>query len=125
MQASALSAKGSNFLFDEIRERIAKGPINFHVVVHLAEPGDTVDDATVRWPESRPQIRFGEVILKALVGDNDAEQRRIIFDPIPRVDGIEASADPLFEVRADLYLLSGPRRRGADLDPTSSRQAAP
>ncbi len=49
-----------------------------------------------------------------LVADSDAEQRRIIFDPIPRVDGIEASADPLFQPRADLYLLSGRRRRAAD-----------
>jgi len=32
-------------------------------------------------------------------------------DPIPRVDGIEASADPLFEPRANIYLMSGRRRR--------------
>jgi hypothetical protein len=35
------------------------------------------------------------------------------FDPIPRVDGIEASADPLFEPRANIYLMSGRRRRAA------------
>jgi catalase len=114
LDASAAAAKGPNFLFDEIRQRIAKGPIKSHILVHLAEAGDTVDDATIRWPESRAQIRFGEVVLNALVADSDAEQRRIIFDPIPRVDGIEASADPLFQPRADLYLLSGRRRRAAD-----------
>ena len=113
LDASAAAAKHPNFLFDEIRQRIATGPIKFHIVVQLAEGGDTVDDATVRWPESRPQIRFGEVVLNALVADSDAERRRIIFDPIPRVDGIEASADPLFQPRADLYLLSGRRRRAA------------
>ena len=37
----------------------------------------------------------------------------IIFDPIPRVDGIEPSNDPLFELRAAIYLLSGRRRRAA------------
>jgi len=36
-----------------------------------------------------------------------------VFDPIPRVDGIEASADPLFEPRANIYLMSGRRRRAA------------
>jgi catalase len=35
----------------------------------------------------------------------------IIFDPISRVDGIASSGDPLTEVRADLSLLSGRRRR--------------
>jgi catalase len=114
LDASAVAAKGPNFLFDEIKQRIAKGPVKFHIVVQLAERGDTVDDATVRWPESRPQIKFGEVVLNALVADSDAERLRIIFDPIPRVDGIEASADPLFQPRADLYLLSGRRRRAAD-----------
>src|SRR6516164_4699431 len=94
LDASAAAAKGPNFLFDEIRERIAKSPVKFRIVVQLAEEGDTVDDATVRWPESRRQIKFGEATLNALVADSDAEQRRIIFDPIPRVDGIEASADP-------------------------------
>lgn len=114
LDASAAAAKGPNFLFDEIRERIAGGPIKFRIVVQLAEGGDTVDDATVRWPESRPQRAFGEIALEALVADGDAERRRFIFDPIPRVDGIEASADPLFQPRADLYLLSGRRRRAAD-----------
>jgi catalase len=114
LDASATAAKGSNFLFDEIKQRVAKGPIKFRIVVQLAEAGDKVDDATVQWPESRHQIKFGEVSLSAFMADSDAQQRRIIFDPIPRVDGIEASADPLFQPRADLYLLSGRRRRAAD-----------
>ena len=41
------------------------------------------------------------------------ERRRIIFDPVPRVDGIDASGDPLTAVRSDIYLLSGRRRRAA------------
>jgi catalase len=114
LDPSAAAAKSANFLFDEIKQRVAKGPIKFRIVVQLAERGDTVDDATVQWPESRPQIKFGEVSLSGVVADSDAQQRRIIFDPIPRVDGIEASADPLFQPRADLYLLSGRRRRAAD-----------
>jgi hypothetical protein len=38
------------------------------------------------------------------------QQKRIIFDPIPRVDGIEPSEDPLLELRAAIYLLSGRRQ---------------
>lgn len=101
-----------NFLFDEIKERLAKEPVKFRIVVQLAEDGDTVDDATVRWPEVRPQLTLGEISLTEIVPDHAAEQQQIIFDPIPRVDGIEASADPLFEPRANVYLMSGRRRRG-------------
>ena len=81
--------------------------------MQLAEPGDITDDATVRWPEGRPQLTFGEISLREIAPDNAGEQQRIIFDPIPRTDGIEASADPLFEPRANVYLMSGMRRRAA------------
>ncbi len=107
------AARGSDFLFDEIRERVAKEPVRFQVVVQLAEDGDTVDDATIRWPEERPQQAFGEIRLREIAADNASQQQQIIFDPIPRVDGIEASGDPLFEPRANIYLMSGRRRREA------------
>jgi catalase len=107
------AARNPNFLFDEIKERIAKEPVRFRVAVQLAEAGDTVDDATVRWPEERPQRTFGEISLQEMAPNNAGEQQHIIFDPIPRVDGIEASADPLFEPRANIYLMSGRRRREA------------
>jgi len=107
------AARSPNFLFDEIKERVAKEPVKFRVAVQLAEDGDTIDDATVRWPEERPQLAFGEISLQAITPDSASEQQRIIFDPIPRVDGIEASADPLFEPRANVYLMSGRRRRAA------------
>ena len=81
--------------------------------MQLAEDGDTVDDATVRWPEDRPQLTFGEISLQEITPNNASEQQKIIFDPIPRVDGIEASADPLFEPRANIYLMTGRRRRAA------------
>jgi catalase len=107
------AARSPNFLFDEIRERVAKEPVSFRITVQLAEDGDTVDDATVRWPEERPQLAFGEISLREIAANNAGAQQHIIFDPIPRVDGIDASADPLFEPRANIYLMSGRRRRAA------------
>jgi catalase len=58
-------------------------------------------------------VEFGVIELNALVPDEEAAQRQIIFDPIPRVDGIESSGDPLLDPRASLYLASGHRRRAA------------
>jgi catalase len=103
-----------NFLMDEIKKRVVTGPVKFRIVVQLAQDGDAVDDATVRWPEDRPQLTLGEISLTAITPNNAGEQQQIIFDPIPRVDGIEASADPLFEPRANIYLMSGRRRRAAE-----------
>ncbi len=107
------AAQTPNFLFDELQERIAKEAVTFRIVVQLAAEGDRVDDATVRWPEDRPQLTFGEMAFTAMAPHNASEQQHIIFDPVPRVDGIEPSADPLFEPRANIYLMSGRRRRAA------------
>jgi catalase len=70
------------------------------------------DDATSHWPEDGAQPDFGTIALTAVAPDDD-EHRKIIFDPIPRVDGIDSSGDPLLDARADAYLISGRRRRAA------------
>ena len=107
------AAKSKNFLFDEIDERLAKGPVTLHILVQLAGPGDDMTDASTPWPEDRAQVPFGTITLTARVNEQEPELRKIIFDPLPRVDGIDSSGDPLTQVRADLYLLSGRRRRKA------------
>jgi catalase len=110
---AAVAKKSANFLFDELAARVAMAPIKFKILVQLANAGDVVDDATVHWPENRTQHELGTISLTAPVPDSDHEQKQIIFDPIPRVDGIAPSADPLLEVRAAVYLMSGRRRRVA------------
>jgi catalase len=100
-----------NFLFDELRNRLAKGPVKMKISVQLAATGDVVNDSTIRWPEDRRQVDFGVVEIRSIVADNDAEQQHIIFDPIPRVQGIDPSDDPLLDARAAIYLASGRRRR--------------
>lgn len=109
---ATVKTRGENYLFEELTQRIAAGPIRFAIYVQTAGEHDIVDDATVHWPADRPVVRFGEIELTAKAPD-DEEHRRIIFDPIPRLDGIEPSGDPLLELRAAIYLLSGRRRRKA------------
>jgi catalase len=107
------AAKSTEFLFDEIGPRLATAPAKLCVFVQLAGPGDDVTDASVPWPETRTEIPFGTITLSARVDHQTPERRKIIFDPLPRVDGIDSSGDPLTQVRADIYLLSGRRRRAA------------
>jgi catalase len=113
LDPAAVKGKDGNYLFDELRSRLAAGPVRFQVQVQIAGERDVVDDATIHWPADRPLIDFGTIELTAEAPNNQAEQQQTIFDPIPRVDGIEASADPLLELRAAVYLLSGRRRRQA------------
>jgi catalase len=118
-----LKTKDANFLFEEIKQRVQSGAVTFRISVQLAGPEDIVDDATKHWPEDRETVELGRVSLTAIAPDNAGEQQKIIFDPIPRVDGIEPSADPLLEVRAAVYLLSGRRRRKA-MEPEDTARLA-
>ena len=111
LDAPAAAMQAPNFLFDEIQARLARGPVTLRVFVQVAAKEDVVNDSTAHWPKNRPEIDFGTIKLMSVVPDNDAGQRHIIFDPIPRVDGIEPSGDPLLDTRAAVYLMSGRRRR--------------
>jgi len=106
-----LAAKSANFLMEELAARLAAGPVNMQVWVQLAEEGDITDNAQEPWPADRKQVLLGTISLTRVVPQDDRDGSRIIFDPIPRITGIEPSADPLLEPRADVYVMSGKRRR--------------
>ncbi len=110
---AAMATKDANYLFDELGKRVAAGAIKFKIMVQLANVGDVVDDATIHWPEDRRVVELGVLELNGTVADDAAQQKQLIWDPIPRVDGIEPSNDPLLELRAAVYLISGRRRRAA------------
>src|SRR5277367_194796 len=78
LDAEAVKAKSANYLFDEIAERVGKGPVKYKILVQLANDGDVVDDATIHWPEDRSLQELGTLELTAPVADNDHEQKVII-----------------------------------------------
>jgi catalase len=103
--------KTTDFLAAEMSERLTTGPVVFRVLVQMAEDGDEVTDSTAIWPEARQLVDFGTITLTERVDELAPERRKIIFDPVPKVEGIDPAGDPLTEVRSDVYLLSGRRRR--------------
>lgn len=106
--------ESENYLFEELPKLLEAGPMVYKLAVQIAEEGDVTDDCCEHWPEDRKVVDLGTISLKGLVENDAAEQKHIIFDPIPRdVPGVEASADPLLDVRAAIYLLSGKERRSA------------
>ena len=119
LDAAEQAAQPPNFLYDEMRQRVQRGCAVFHIDVQLAEDGDVTDDVTVQWPAERRVLRLGTLALDGEVFEEAAAQQRIIFDPIPRTEGIEESADPLLEFRAAVYIISGKRRRADPPVPAS------
>jgi len=109
-----VKGKDVDFLQIELKDRVGSGPVSFKLVAQVAD-GDVTDDATIPWPDSREIVELGSVVIdKALDAEESLKQQKyIIFDPVPRVAGVEPSEDPLLEMRAALYLISGKERRAA------------
>ena len=118
---AAAAGKGPNFLMDELHTRVAQSKIAFTVQVQLAGAGDVTNDSTAHWPEDREVLELGGLELTEEAVDSAGEGQRVIYDPFPRVQGIEASDDPLNELRAAVYIISGRRRRA---DPPLSTPTA-
>jgi catalase len=116
LDAATAAAKRPDYLFNELNERLAKGPIKFKITVQVAEDGDVVNDATAHWPAERKVVELGTIALTSTVANHAHEQKRIIFDPIPRLDGTAPSDDPLLELRAAVYLISSEFKQKGDLE---------
>src|SRR6267142_331550 len=52
---------------------------------------DEGTEYSVPWPQGRTEIPFGTITLTGRLDDAEPQRRKIIFDPIPRVDGIDTS----------------------------------
>jgi catalase len=100
----------TNYLFDDLAERIAQGPIVFHVKAQLAERGDQTKDASQPWPDDREQVDLGVLTLTKVVPNSSEIERRLLFMPTNLTSGIELSDDPLPSVRAAAYGVSFARR---------------
>lgn len=109
-----LKEKDRSYLWEELHSAAPNSPISFGVYAQLAEEGDKVEDSTIRWPETRKLVRLGTAKLDSILKDSLKQQKYDIFDPVPRhISGLEASKDPLIDMRAAVYLISGRERRAA------------
>jgi len=111
LDSLAASKLGPNYLFDDLRRRIARGPIKYRLFVQLANPGDPTNDGSVVWPSDRKRVELGTLSITAVAPNNEELQRSLTFNPIYLTDGIQLSDDPLIALRSAVYALSVQHRR--------------
>ncbi len=102
--------RGADYLQDEIRERVALGPVRFTLEVQIATPGDPIDDPSAAWPSARRRMDVGTFEITALETERETGGDVLVFDPTRVVDGIELSADPVLNFRHLAYSESVARR---------------
>ena len=113
LDAEEAKAKSPDYLEEELRERMAAGPVSFALTVQLDEDGDPTDDPTVQWPEEREIVELGRLEVTGLDTEREHGDDVLVFDPTRVTDGIECSEDPILNFRPKAYSESVARRTGA------------
>ena len=105
--------RSPNFLRDELESRLRGGPVVFRLTLQMAEPSDPTDDPAALWPADRPRVELGRLEVTSISPTSAADERKLVFDPTNRTDGIELSADPVLLARSAAYSISyGYRSKG-------------
>jgi catalase len=105
-----------NFLVEELRTRLTRGPVEFRLVVQLANAGDPTNDASLAWPDDRVTVDMGTIRIAAVVDDSARAEQGLVFFPTALTDGIELSDDPLPVLRTSAYAMSFARRQQSAAD---------
>jgi len=107
--------RGRNYLFDDLEQRLADGPVRFTLELQVAADGDKVDDPTSTWPDDRRRVNAGTFELTGPDTTRETGDDVLVFDPTHVVDGIELSDDPILHYRRVAYAESIERRSGKKL----------
>ena len=103
-------SRGKDYLQDDIKERLATGPVRFTLELQIAGPGDKVDDPSAAWPDEREKVAGGTLELTELETGRETGGDVLVFDPVRVTDGIELSEDPILLYRSPAYSVSVERR---------------
>lgn len=110
-----------NYLFDDLIARLAKGPVQWHLVVTIGTSDDATADATVAWPETRTRLTLGTLTIDRIATEAPGNCSDVNFDPLVLPAGIAPSDDPLLSARSATYSNSF-RRRAAEAKTPSEVQ---
>jgi catalase len=119
--AAETGRRSGNYLFDALIAQLQRQPLQWHLMVTMAQPGDPTNDATVPWPVDRPQLDLGTLTIDHVQSEDTGDCRDINFDPLVLPSGIEPSDDPLLSARSAAYARSF-RLRAAETKPASAVQ---
>ncbi len=104
--------KDPDFYRPELKDRLAKGPVQFKLIALLGKDGDPTSDPTERWPDedSRPSVTLGTISITSFEDAQTCDAS--FFDPTNVVDGIEGpDKDLIFPMRSQAYAVSFSRRQ--------------
>ena len=105
-----LKALPTDYLFTDVEERLATGPVRYELRLILAADGDVLNDPSTAFPEDRPQVLLGHLALQRLTSLEEIGDPIMLHDPTRTTDGIDISDDPVLNARRGAYEVSAVNR---------------
>ena len=98
------------FLEEDLRRRVADRSVEFVLRAQVAQQGDNTADPTRPWPQTRPRIVLGHLVVDGPMLDaEDAEA--LTFNPHTLPPGIAPDPDDaIFAARGEVYRTSASMR---------------
>jgi catalase len=100
------------YLQQELRARVADGPVRFLLMMTIGEAGDDFNDPSRSWPPHRVRVMMGTLTIDSVPTDQIECGEKLSFNPWRLVDGIKPSDDPILRLRHEAYEFSRQRRNG-------------
>lgn len=115
----ASAPAGRDYLFDDLVERMRRGPVSWRLLLTVGEPGDPTHDATLPWPAGRRTVDAGVLTVDAVLTEAAGNARDVNFDPLVLPEGLSPSDDPLPRARSAVYARSFERRTREPKSPSA------
>jgi catalase len=112
-------AADKNYLFDALIAAFGQGPLRWHLVLTIGQPGDSTGDASIPWPDGRAHVDVGTITFDRVEAEAPGNCRDINYDPLVLPFGIAPSDDPLLSARSAAYAESFRLRAGEPKTPSA------
>ena len=112
----AARSKSADFLTEEMKTRLADGPVRFDLQVQVAGAKDSTTDPSAPWASTNT-ITVGTLQITEPDSDRESSGHIVVFDPMRVTDGIEPSDDPVLHFRSYAYSVSVKDRTGVSRGP--------
>jgi catalase len=108
--ADEAAAAPNEYLGDELATRFEAGPVRFRLELHVAGPGDPLDDPTAVWPDDGDRVTLGRLDVTGFTDERERDGDILVFDPTRVGPGVQLSDDPILAARPGAYAVSVARR---------------
>jgi len=105
-----LRTQPADYLAEDLRRRVAQGPVAFDMVLQFPEAGDDLNDPTVAWPADRPRVTVGRLVVTEVAPGTGGACDRISYLALANPPGVTFSDDPILRARPAPYAISLSKR---------------